>query len=144
MFDPELFEAEVSQHFEFLILDHGFQRDEVKVSGPECWVSFSKPDVRITISQEAGSACHVALFDRRAAGPDDRREFGLHELLQEAERRGVKRRMPRANASLHQEIAGLAEDLRSFGQDVLSGNFTELQKRHQRHVVAVKRRAPVG
>ena len=137
MFDPQRFRLDVETLFAFLRTDYGFATSEFKDVGKESWVTFSKPGIEVTIHHELGSGSWVSLTNKADVRSNYRNEFGLHELLQEKQRHAHDAAaVATPNSS---EVRELAEQLRAEGGEVLRGDFSILEARHQRHRDAVGR-----
>ena len=124
------FEQEVDRAFGFL-QELGFSRETTDYSR-EFSVSFMKSPVAVYVIYELGTTPYVILEDRSVQekrGSGHRRQFGLHELVQE---------LAGLDAPLPETVEAQAATLRRLGTSVLGGDFAVLHARQRRLWEAVK------
>jgi hypothetical protein len=131
------FESEVAAAFQYLVDVYGFKRRLIQVIAYERFVEFEKPSAKVIVHQELGGAPAVSLVAPNSIRRGARREFGLHELEQELKRLGLLHGT--ASSHTNENVQDLARTLQQIGPDVLSGDFSVLFTRLQRHVDAVER-----
>lgn len=123
---PSDFEAVILDAFRFLIDDYGFRYLAMSVHAPGCWSTFHNATTAVTVHFEIGSLPWVELAEikHHRGRIIEQNRSALEFLVQErAPQEPALRIDPEKEDEIKRAIYEKARQLRTYGKDVLTGDF---------------------
>jgi hypothetical protein len=139
------FIAATTAAFEYLVSEYGFHRESEKAAGAEAWVVYENATARVTVHYELGAEPWVEIgrLEVRNGQLVQPNSIGLDLLLRERGKPLLDEvTVPRDIdvPELSRMISIRAKRLRSFGEDLLRGDFQSFPKLQTKAEKELRRR----
>jgi hypothetical protein len=139
------FIAVTTAAFEYLVNEYGFHQESGKAAGSEAWVVYESATTRVTVHYELGAEPWVEIgrLEIRNGQPVQPNSIGLDLLLRERGKPLVDDVMVPRDIDvpeLSRMISIRAERLRSFGEDLLRGDFQSFSRLQTKAEKELRRR----